>query len=167
MIAFGVLLLLILLRLRRGKPGPSPLAKVAEARRLEKETARGAEASVSTHTNDAREKIWLHPLGFVARLVVYAALFGLLYLYAPNDISNIPLARLTLHDILGTVFMVVAFLALIRALFNPSEDDEIKNAWGWIGVLIVCGAVLAAFFGLATTIDFVHYAGTLLTGMEK
>jgi hypothetical protein len=146
MIWLGIVLLAIILRLKRGKAGPSPLAKFAEARRLEKEAAREAvtaKAAAQTRANDAQARIWLRRLGFVARLIVYAALFGLVYHNAPNDVSNTPLARLILHDIFGWVFAVVAFSFLIWALFNPSEDDVIKNAWGWIGVVIIWGGIIA------------------------
>ena len=26
---------------------------------------------------------------------------------------------------------------LIRALFDPSDDDQIKDAWGWFGVVLL------------------------------
>jgi hypothetical protein len=29
------------------------------------------------------------------------------------------------------------------ALVNPSEDDEVKDAWGWIGVLIIVVRVIS------------------------
>jgi hypothetical protein len=28
-------------------------------------------------------------------------------------------------------------IALLRALFNPSESEQIKEAWGWLGVVMV------------------------------
>ncbi|WLA68599.1 hypothetical protein [Bradyrhizobium diazoefficiens] len=82
---------------------------------------------------DADNRRWLRPIGFVTRLLTYAGLFLLLYNWAPRDISNTPLGSLTPSDIVGTIgFIAVGFL-LLRALFNPSDDDETKDAWGgWV-----------------------------------
>lgn len=86
---------------------------------------------------DAKRRRWLRPLGFCGRLLTYAALFLLLYIWAPNDISKKPLATLTLSDIAGTIFFILIGLALVRALFQPSDDDQIKDAWGWVGVVLL------------------------------
>jgi hypothetical protein len=77
---------------------------------------------------------WLRPIGVVGRLAAYAVLFLLLYAYWPNDISHRPLVSLTLSDLFGTVAAVTITVVLIRALFEPSDDD---GAWGCLGVLIV------------------------------
>jgi hypothetical protein len=146
MIALGVAVLLLFLRLKRGRAGPSALAKVVEVRRLEREATKEAETADTVAQNrakDERERIWLRPIGFVVRLIVYAALFFLVYLYAPGDILNTPLARLTLRDIFGAIATAALVMALATALFNPSEDDEVKEAWGWIGVLIIVGGVIS------------------------
>jgi hypothetical protein len=90
---------------------------------------------------DAKNRPWLRPIGFLTRLLTYAALFWLLYLWAPKDISQTPLATLTLSDIAGTIAFLAAGFMLLGALFNPSDDDQIKNAWGWFGV-VVLGAVV-------------------------
>jgi hypothetical protein len=72
-------------------------------------------------------------------------LFLLLYAYWPADISHKPFASLTLSDVFGTVAAGGVGVALIRALFEPS-DDGIKDAWGWLGVLIAGLAVVAMFY---------------------
>src|SRR5260370_28433608 len=90
-----------------------------------------------TVAEDAKNRRWLRPIGFVSRLLTYAALFLLLYIWAPNDISKTPLATLTLSNIAGTIFFVGIGLVLIRALFDPSADDQIKDAWGWFGVVLL------------------------------
>jgi hypothetical protein len=94
---------------------------------------------------ESRRK-WLRPFGVFGRLATYAMLFLLLYVYWPKDISHIPFASLTLSDVFGTVAAVGIGGVLIIALFEPSDDDGIKDAWGWLGVLIGALAVLAVFY---------------------
>ena len=86
----------------------------------------------------------MRPIGFVLRMIVYAVLFFLVYLYAPTDIFKTPLAKLTLGDIGGPIGTTALVMALVTALFNPSEDNEVKDAWGWIGVLIIVGGVISS-----------------------
>jgi hypothetical protein len=74
-----------------------------------------------------------------------AVLFLLLYAYWPADISHRPFASLTLSDVFGTVAAGGVGVVLTRALFEPS-DDGIKDAWGWLGVLIAGLAVVARFY---------------------
>jgi hypothetical protein len=144
LIVIGVAVLLLFLRLKRGKAGPSALAKLVEDRRREAtKEAEIIEAAAQNRAKDERERIWLRPIGFVVRLIVYAALFFLVYLYAPNDILNTPLARLTLRDIFGAIGTASLVILLVMAFVNPSEDDEVKDAWGWIGVLIIVGGVIS------------------------
>jgi len=35
---------------------------------------------------------------------------------------------------------------LIRALFNPSEDEETKELWGWLGTIIMGGLGIVALY---------------------
>jgi hypothetical protein len=84
-------------------------------------------------------KGWLRPIGFASRLLTYAALLFTLYIWAPKDISNTPLATLALSDIARTVFFSGFALFLFRALCNPSEDGTIKDARGWLGLVILAG----------------------------
>jgi hypothetical protein len=86
-----------------------------------------------------------HEDGF-DRFATYAALFAALYIYWPKDISNTPLASLTLNDILGTAFAIAVGFFLIKNLFEPSEEDETKEAWGWLGVLMVFLAISALVY---------------------
>ncbi|OKO80408.1 hypothetical protein [Bradyrhizobium sp. AS23.2] len=93
-----------------------------------------------------RRRKWLRPFGIFGRLVIYAGLFLLLYAYWPEDISHQPFASLTLSDIAKTAAAIAIALLLIRAAFEPSEDEGIKDAWGWIGVVVLgsigIGAIL-------------------------
>ena len=52
---------------------------------------------------------------------------------------------LTLSDAFGTVAAYGFGFALLVGLFNPSEVDEIRAAWGWLGVWIAALAGGAAF----------------------
>lgn len=100
--------------------------------------ARLGEAERTRAEEDAKIRPWLRPIGFCARLLTYATLFLLLYMWAPSDISNTPLGALTLSDIVKTAAFIGFGIVLVRALFRPSEDDGIRDAWGWFGVLLVC-----------------------------
>lgn len=94
-----------------------------------------------------KERPWLRRLGFIARLVVYAALFLVLYAYWPDfNIGNRPLSTLTINDILVPVAWMLIGMFLIRALFNPDEEEFARDAWGWIGVILIAGFVLFAGF---------------------
>ncbi len=86
---------------------------------------------------------FLQPVGFVARLTVYAVLFGLLYLYSPEkDILKKPLAGLTLEDIFGRVLWIAIVLFLIRALFDPVQETGIKDAWNKLGLFMMFCALV-------------------------
>jgi hypothetical protein len=93
---------------------------------------------------DEERRRWLWPIGVFGRLVTYAALFLILYTYWPEDIWQKPFASLTLSDIFVTACFIGMALGLIRALFKPSDDKEIKDIWGGIGALIIGGVVVGA-----------------------
>jgi hypothetical protein len=118
------------------KPSPPTPEVVAEPDVLD-QLERLGEAGRIKAAEDAKNRRWLRPIGFFTRLLTYAALFSLLYIWAPNDISKTPLATLTLSDIARTIFFVGIGIVLIRALFDPSDDDQIKDAWGWFGVVLL------------------------------
>lgn len=92
-----------------------------------------------------KRRRWLRPLGFVTRLFTYATLFLVLYLWAPKDISGTPLGSLTLSDIAGTAIFIGIGIVLIRALFEPSDDDKVKDAWGWFGVVLLSSLTVASY----------------------
>jgi hypothetical protein len=134
LIALGILVLFVMgarrphrpspLKLRPPKP-PTDKPKLDALSALERlDHQAGTTAARNERTR------WLRPFGVFGRLVTYAVLFLLLYAYWPTDISHRPLASLTLSDLFGTVAPVGIGIVLIRALFEPSEDDGIKEAWG-------------------------------------
>ena len=90
----------------------------------------------------AKENKWLRPIGFVARLLVYAVIFIALWVFKPDDITTVPLAGLTIADIVKTLLWVGVTIWLIKALFNPSEEETARDGWGGLGLLIIATTVL-------------------------
>ena len=43
-------------------------------------------------------------------------------------------------------FAIAVGFFLIKNLFEPSEEDETKDAWGWLGVLMVFLAISALVY---------------------
>jgi hypothetical protein len=89
-----------------------------------------------------KENRWLRPIGFVARLIVYAVIFPVLWIFKPDDISSVPLVTLTIADVAKTLLWAGAILLLIRALFNPSEEDAARDGWGGLGLVMIAACVL-------------------------
>jgi hypothetical protein len=52
-----------------------------------------------------------------------------------SDFSSVPLSKLTIADIVKTLFRGGAILLLIRARFNPSEEEAVRDGWGAAGPL--------------------------------
>jgi hypothetical protein len=44
-----------------------------------------------------------------------------------SDFSSVPLSKLTIADIVKTLFWGGAILLLIRALFNPSDEEAARD----------------------------------------
>jgi hypothetical protein len=82
----------------------------------------------------------LRAVGFITRVVTYAVGFALLYAFSPDDISRKPIGSLTLGEIAGSIGAAVMALVLIKALFSPSQDKDIREAWSSLGWLMVGGA---------------------------
>jgi hypothetical protein len=79
----------------------------------------------------AIENKWLRPIGFVARLLAYALIFIAAWVFKPDDISSMPLATLTIADILKSLVWFGVIIWLIRALFNPSDEEAARDGTGW------------------------------------
>jgi hypothetical protein len=97
---------------------------------------------VPPKTNDK----WLEIIGIPSRILMYAAIFGLLILFAPKDITNIALGQLTLGDLIMAALWLAAGAALIRFLFKPSSAPEVRKAWGALGIILVAGIAIAAIY---------------------
>jgi hypothetical protein len=54
-----------------------------------------------------------------------------------SDFSSAPLSKLTIADIVKTLFQGGAIPLLIRALFNPSDEEATRDGWGGLGRLII------------------------------
>jgi len=156
LIAMGIVLLLVL-RPHRPKresalkivaPPPLPPSDAAPELNVLDELERLGQDGRAQAERDEKMRKWLRPFGVFGRLVSYAILFLLLYAYWPSDISHTPFASLTLSDVFGTVAAMGIAFVLIRALFEPSDDEGIKDAWGWLGVLIAGAAVIAVTISL-------------------
>ena len=81
--------------------------------------------------------------GIVTRLVVYAALYGALYVFWPTtNIFDKPLASLTLGEILHTALFIAMTVLLTHFLFDPSDAPETRTAWQVLGVVLVLGALV-------------------------
>lgn len=125
---------------------PSPVPESVGEPGVFEELERLGQAAQIRAAEEAKVRPRLRPIGFFSRLMTYALLFLLLYIWAPKDISNTPLATLTLSDIMGTVAFIAFGILLVRALFNPSEDDQVRDAWGWLGVVMLGGVAIAAVY---------------------
>lgn len=148
----GILIVGMMVALLLAKPAErSPEAKPAEPSPELQRSANLADhievwSAKIEEAEDAKCRPWLRPIGFFTRLLVYGLIFWALYAWAPKDISNTPLGALTPSDILGTVAFFVLGYFLIRALFNPSDHDGVKNAWGWLGIVILGGVGVLALW---------------------
>jgi hypothetical protein len=89
-----------------------------------------------------KENKWLRPIGFVARLLAYALIFIAAWIFKPDDITSVPLAKLTIADILKTLVWVGVIILLIRALFNPSDEEIARDGWGGLGLVLIAASVL-------------------------
>jgi hypothetical protein len=154
LIAFGTLVLLIFgfrLRTRESVSGarPPPLPPEEEPiLSVLEELERYGRAGLVEAQQHAKIRKWLRPIGILGRTTTYGALFWGLYIYWPKDIFHIPLAGLTLSDVFDTVFFVILALFFAKFFLSPSEDEEAKDAWGWLGVVIMIGGTLALLHSL-------------------
>lgn len=88
---------------------------------------------------------WLHWVGFFTRLAAYmAAVYGV-YLYAPFEAAQKPLATVTLAEILGCMTALGVIFFIFRAFDTNKPDDGIYEYWGRIGVF---GIVMLALGGI-------------------
>jgi hypothetical protein len=127
------------------KPPPSPPEDPPELNMVDEVVRLGQDTRLKAERDEKRRK-WLRPFGVFGRLVTYAVLFLVLYAYWPADISHKPFASLTLSDVFGTVAAGGIGIVLIRALFEPSDDNGIRDAWGWLGVLVAGAAMFSMLY---------------------
>jgi cytochrome c biogenesis protein CcdA len=87
-----------------------------------------------------RKNAWLRPIGFVARLFVYALLFGLLFIFMPESIregwiTTKPFAALTLGDVLSALVWTLIGFKILHSLFHPNPRPDFRESWGrvWHG----------------------------------
>ena len=75
-------------------------------------------------------------------MLAYALIFIAAWIFKPDDITSVPLANLTIADILKTLVWVGVIILLIRALFNPSDEDAARDGWGGLGLVMIATCVL-------------------------
>jgi hypothetical protein len=59
-----------------------------------------------------------------------------------SDFSSVPLSQLTIADIVKTLFRGRAIFLLIRAFFNPPDEEAARDGWGGLGLLMIAACVL-------------------------
>jgi len=104
--------------------------------------------------NDAekrRKNAWLRKVGFVTRIMAYASIFGVMFVFMPDSIrtgwiTTKPFSQLTLGDVLTALAWVLVGLKLAHSLFHPNPRPDFQETWGWLGVAIFG---LLALTGLA------------------
>src|SRR5262249_48647340 len=92
-----------------------------------------------------RRNAWLRKISFVGRIFVYACLFGALFIFKPEGLSDVttkPLAQLSVGDIFAAALWVVIALILLNAFFKPNPRPDFQEAWGLVGLVVSIGALL-------------------------
>ena len=85
-------------------------------------------------------------VGVLARIFVYGWLFWLLYRLWPEDVGHRLLGPLTLGEISRLVALAVVGILLFKALLNPIDEETIRRAWGWLGLLLVAVVACASLY---------------------
>jgi hypothetical protein len=92
-----------------------------------------------------RRNAWLRKIAFIGRIFVYACLFGALFIFKPEGLSDVttkPLAQLSIGSIMAAVLWVVIGLVLLNAFFKPNPRPDFQEAWGFLGFVLSIGALL-------------------------
>jgi len=73
-------------------------------------------------------------IGIPTRLLTYLVLFLILYWFMPDKKAfEEPLTFNILFEVV--LWFGVAFV-LVRALFRPSKHPDVRNLWGYFGILM-------------------------------
>jgi hypothetical protein len=81
-----------------------------------------------------------------SRIFVYGWLFWLLYRLWPEGVGHRLLGPLTLGEVSRLVTLAVVGILLFRALLDPIEEETIRRAWGWLGLLLVAVVARASLY---------------------
>jgi hypothetical protein len=85
-------------------------------------------------------------IGVLARIFVYGWLFWLLYRWWPEGIGHRLLGPLTLGEVSRLVALAVVGILLFKALLNPIDEETIRRAWAWLGLLLVTVLVCVSLY---------------------
>jgi hypothetical protein len=91
-----------------------------------------------------RRNAWLRKIGGLGRIVVYACLFAALFFFKPEGASELttkPLSQVSLGNIIGAVVWIIVALLLLNALFKPNPRPDFQEAWGFVSVVLIVGAL--------------------------
>ncbi|HZD51571.1 MAG TPA: hypothetical protein VE175_00860, partial [Woeseiaceae bacterium] len=103
-----------------------------------------------------KERPWLRRIGLAARLAAYGAVFFALYKSVPENIIDRPLATLTIRDIVYPLLWLGALLMLVKSLFNPTDDDAVRENWGKLGLSLIVVAIVAGALFLPNIVASFH-----------
>jgi uncharacterized membrane protein YgdD (TMEM256/DUF423 family) len=131
-------------------PPHNPLKELHEAQQRQRQQAPKVSLGERIEQKKMGLRAWwsenLPRLGFIARIVVYGVILLILYIKWPENKWDRPIGTLSIDNTITPIIFVVAVIFFIRALFSPADDDSIREAWGWVGVVLIVGAVLFAGF---------------------
>jgi len=74
----------------------------------------------------------------------------------PKTSSTGPLATLTIRDIVYPLLWLLALLMLIKSLFNPVDEDAVREDWGKFGLAMIVVAVVAGAIFLPNIVASFH-----------
>jgi hypothetical protein len=116
---------------------------------LERELDEWSAERLNQDVETRRKKAWLRKIGFITRIFVYACLFGLLFVFRPEGVSEgwitkRPFAELTIRDVAAAALWGLAAVYLVRALFNPNPRPDFREHWGYFGLVLSAAALIIA-----------------------
>jgi hypothetical protein len=116
---------------------------------LERELDEWAAERLNRDVEKRRKNAWLRKVGFITRIFVYGGLFGLLFVFTPEGVSEgwipkRPFAELTIGDAAAAVLWFGIGCMLFRALFNPNPRPDFREHWGYFGLVLFAGTSIIA-----------------------
>jgi hypothetical protein len=102
-------------------------------------------AAVYANSSDKKDTgWWLEIVGVPARIVIYACAGAVLYIFKPEDIGHKPLGSLTLSELFWGFGWGMVTVGLGWCLFKPSQDPDVRRAWGRVGMFLLLVAIIGS-----------------------